>query len=174
MYFLTRASPTSRHLVPLLTSLPASRLCSFVTVSLLDNQFKTPVCKRNLNPVYEPNDTTFDFPIFSSLVHKLGALMFVVWGAGMISDTYLGECSLPIDRWFRETVFAFDDPNNGSFTIDLISSHPTITVSGTIHTKLGFVHPQLDGSVQLREDLQCTNEYCFGAHRKRRSWRCHA
>ncbi|KAH9021185.1 C2 domain-containing protein [Lactarius pseudohatsudake] len=66
----------------------------------------------------------FDFPIFLSLVHKLGALMFVVW-----------------DRWFKEMVFAFDDPNNESFTADLISSHPTTTVSGTIHIKLGFVQP---------------------------------
>ncbi|KAH8981403.1 hypothetical protein EDB92DRAFT_188087 [Lactarius akahatsu] len=122
--------------VSLLTSLPASCSCNFVAVSVLDNNhLKTPVCKRNLN---EPKDATFDFPIFSSLVHKLGVPMFVVWGAGMISDAYP---SLPIDRWFKETAFAFDDPNNKSFAIDLISSHPGTTVSGTIHIKLCFVKP---------------------------------
>jgi len=49
-----------------------------VIISGLGKRFQTPVCKRNLNPVYGPKDTSFDFPIYASLVHKLGTLKFVV------------------------------------------------------------------------------------------------
>ncbi len=87
-------------------------LCSFVVVSVLGKRFQTPVCKRNLNPVYEPKDATFDFPIYTSLVHQLGTLEFAVWDKGLIRDDYLGEHSLPIDQWFIGTAFAFDDPSN--------------------------------------------------------------
>jgi len=83
-----------------------------VVVSVLGKHFQTPVCKRNLNPVYEPKDATFDFPIYTSLVHKLGTLEFVVWDKDMIKNDHLGGHSLPIDQWSKGTAFAFDDPDN--------------------------------------------------------------
>ncbi|KAI9449807.1 C2 domain-containing protein [Lactarius psammicola] len=84
----------------------------FVIVSGLGKRFQTPVCKRNLNPVYEPKDATFDLPIYTSLVHKLGTLKFVVWDEDRIINDYLGEYALPVDQWFKGTAYAFDDPNN--------------------------------------------------------------
>ncbi|KAH9059651.1 C2 domain-containing protein [Lactarius vividus] len=113
----------------------------FVTVSVLGKQFQTPVCKRSLNPVYEPIDATFDFPIYTSLVHELGMLEFVVWDKDSIGKDYLGECSLLIDSWFKGNAFAFDDRNNQPYSVDLISSRSAKTVHGTIHIKLGFIHP---------------------------------
>jgi len=117
------------------------------------------VCKRNLNPVYEPKDATFDFPIYTSQMHNLGTLEFVVWDKDMIGKDFLGEYALPVNQWFQGTAFAFNDPNNQvrhfitedksrDFTpspqpvfVDLVSSHPTTTVRGTMRIKVGFVYP---------------------------------
>ncbi|KAH9011309.1 C2 domain-containing protein [Lactarius pseudohatsudake] len=114
----------------------------FVTVSLLGKQFQTPVIKKNLDPEYEPKDATFDFPIYISLGPKLDTLKFVVWDKDIISNDYLGEYSLPVNRWFRGTAFDFDDSNNQPFPVHLVSSRPmTKPVGGTMNLKVGFVHP---------------------------------
>ncbi|KAI9441159.1 C2-domain-containing protein [Lactarius psammicola] len=70
----------------------------FVTVSFWGKRFKTPVYKRNLNPIYEANHATFDFPVHTSLVLKLGTLEFVVWDKNIIRNNYLGKYLLPIDH----------------------------------------------------------------------------
>ncbi|KAH9010044.1 C2 domain-containing protein [Lactarius pseudohatsudake] len=114
----------------------------FVTVSLLGKQFQTPVVKKNLDPEYEPKDATFDFPIYKSLGPKLDTLKFVVEDWDRFSENdYLGEYSLPVNRWFRGT-FDFEDPNNEPFPVHLVSSRPmTKPVGGTMSLKVGFVHP---------------------------------
>ncbi|KAH8983789.1 C2 domain-containing protein [Lactarius hatsudake] len=114
----------------------------FVTVSLLGKQFQTPVIKQNLDPEYEPKDATFDFPIYKSLGPKLDTLKFVVEDWDRFSENdYLGEYSLPVNRWFRGT-FAFNDPNNEPFPVHLVSSRPmTKPVGGTMNLKVGFVYP---------------------------------
>src|SRR6266702_2723817 len=99
---LNRPSPPHR----------SSRSCSFVIVSVFGKRFQTPVCKRELNPVYEAKDATFDFPFYTSLVFKLGTLKFVVWDKDIIRNNYLGEHSLPIDHWVKGTTLPFDDPGN--------------------------------------------------------------
>ncbi|KAH9059649.1 hypothetical protein EDB87DRAFT_1562923, partial [Lactarius vividus] len=101
---------------------------------------QTLVCKLNINPVYELKDATFDFPIYTSLIHKLGMFEFVVWDKDIFGKYFMGEYSLPIDRWFKGT-FTFDDPNDEPFSVNLISSRSTTTVRGTIRLKLGIVHP---------------------------------
>ncbi|KAI9435651.1 hypothetical protein BJY52DRAFT_1100307, partial [Lactarius psammicola] len=113
----------------------------FVVVSFLGNKFKTPVCKRNLNPVYEPKDATFDFPIYASLMHKLDVLKFVVWDKDIIGKDCLGICALSVTQWFQGTAFAFDDCNNQPFPFNLDSSIQATTARGTVHIKVGFVHP---------------------------------
>ena len=98
-----------------LPALPRSlRLCSFVIVTIFGKECKTPVCKRNLHPRYEPRDATFEFPISFSLMHKFGSLelRFVVWNKGMIGKDFLGKYALSINEWFRGTAIAFDDPDN--------------------------------------------------------------
>ncbi|KAH9173674.1 hypothetical protein EDB89DRAFT_1849751, partial [Lactarius sanguifluus] len=112
----------------------------FVTVSLLVERFQTPVHESNLNPVYD-KDATFDFPIYMSLVHKVGTLDFVVWDKDRIRNDYMGEYSLPVDQWIEGTAFAFDDPDNEPFSVGLISSRPTQLVHGTMLIKVGFVRP---------------------------------
>ncbi|KAH9016596.1 C2 domain-containing protein [Lactarius pseudohatsudake] len=112
----------------------------YVIVSILRKQFHTPVYKRNLNPVYEPTDATFDFPIYISQI--LGtALDFAVWDKDLLRDDFLGKYSLPVHQWFRGTAFAFNDPNNQPFSVRLASSHPAKPVCGTISFKVGLVSP---------------------------------
>jgi len=113
----------------------------FVSVSVLGTRFQTPVCKRTLSPVYTAKDATFDFPLYLSLSEKLGVLEFVVWDKDMLRKEYLGEHALPLDEWFKGNAFAFDDHDNQPFSLNLISSRATTNASGTMHIKLGFVHP---------------------------------
>ncbi|KAH9007472.1 C2 domain-containing protein [Lactarius deliciosus] len=111
----------------------------YVIVYGLGKRFQTPVCERNLNPVYESKDATFDFPIYKSLLHKSCTLKFVVWDKDRFSDDYLGEFALPVDKWFKSTALAFNDPNNRPFFVNLASSRRTTTVRGTVHIKSGFI-----------------------------------
>ena len=85
-----------------------------MVVSIFGKECKTPVCKRNLNPVYEPKDATFEFPISMSLVRKSGSLnlKFVVWDKDMIGKDFLGKNALSVNEWFKGTAIAFDDPDN--------------------------------------------------------------
>ncbi|KIK04927.1 hypothetical protein K443DRAFT_92237, partial [Laccaria amethystina LaAM-08-1] len=88
----------------------------FVVVSVLSNRQQTPVAKRTLNPVYNPKDATFEFPLYLSLAEKLGGVELVVWDKDMLSKEYLGEVALSLESWFRgegeENVFGFDEPGN--------------------------------------------------------------
>ncbi|KAI9442029.1 hypothetical protein BJY52DRAFT_1194882 [Lactarius psammicola] len=146
-----------------------SHLCSFVIVSILGNHFQTSVCKRNLNPVYEPMDATFDFPIYAS--------------RDMNANTYLGEYSLPIDHWFKETAFAFNDRKNKvhRFTIEdqtkdfnlplpsalfrsaSLPSRPASTARGTMLIKVGFAHPpNSSGLLDLRKTYNALMDIVLG------------
>ncbi|KAH9054980.1 C2 domain-containing protein [Lactarius vividus] len=113
----------------------------FVIVSILGKQSYTPVCKRNLNPVYDPKDATFDFPIYNSQVKMLDTLDFAVWDKDMVRDDFLGKYSLPVHQWIPGTAFSFNDRNNQPFLVDLTSSHSATSVRGTMRIKVGFVHP---------------------------------
>ncbi|KAH9012340.1 hypothetical protein EDB85DRAFT_1029949 [Lactarius pseudohatsudake] len=72
---------------------------------------------------------------------------FVVWDKDLVRNDFLGGKSLPINDWFKGTVFTFDDPNNRvrplletrlailaplphPFSVD-ISSTPAQTMRGT-------------------------------------------
>ncbi|KAH9054979.1 hypothetical protein EDB87DRAFT_1358122 [Lactarius vividus] len=145
----------------------SSHLRSFVTVSYLGKRFQTPAFKHIHD---ELKDATFHFPICTSLVLKPGILKLVVWDKDVIRNKYLGEYSLPIDPWSKETGFAFDDPSNkvrhpttedqgGDFTppqqlsASLVSSRPTTTAHGSICFKAGFVHPNFPGPGKILTDL---------------------
>ncbi|KAH9173700.1 C2 domain-containing protein [Lactarius sanguifluus] len=107
----------------------------YVVVSLMGKQSKTPVSKKNLNPVYKAKEATFDFPIYMSLVNKLSTLEFAVWDKDLIGkDDFLGNYALPIDQWFDGTAFAFNVPDNQDFSVDLQSSP-----RGSMCIKVGFV-----------------------------------
>ena len=104
------------YVVALLT-FALSPVLSFVVVSLLGNEFKTPVYKRTLNPEYAQKDATFEFPIFMSLVNGVDGLdalnlKFTVWDKDLIGKDFLGKKVLPVNEWFKDTAFAFDDQRN--------------------------------------------------------------
>ncbi|KAI9439596.1 C2 domain-containing protein [Lactarius indigo] len=117
----------------------------YVVVSLMGKKSKTPVCKRNLNPVYKPKDATFDFPIYKSLVNKLGTLEFNVWDKDTFGkDDFLGNYALPVDQWFNGTASSFNVPDNQDFPVNLKSSP-----HGTIRIKVGFVPPNSMSQLDL-------------------------
>lgn len=76
------------------------------------------VAKQTVNPVYNPKDATFDFPIYLSLADQLGVLELVIWDKDMLRKEYLGEVALPLEDWFadkhtgKDRAFGFDQPSN--------------------------------------------------------------
>jgi len=104
-----------RPLLECRISLLIHSLNSFVVVSILNDRKQTPVVKRTLNPVYNPKDATFDFPIYLSLADKIGVIEIVVWDKDLLKKEYLGEVSLPLDDWFvdkKDKDYCFDQPGN--------------------------------------------------------------
>ncbi|KDR76857.1 hypothetical protein GALMADRAFT_37282, partial [Galerina marginata CBS 339.88] len=118
----------------------------FVVVSLLNKKFTTPVSKRTANPVYLVQDTTFDFALYLSLADRLGVVELVVWDKQTLTKEYLGEVSIPLEDWFgkdedgeeKERTYAFDQPGNVAFTLNLISTRTNGQPTGSIQVKLGF------------------------------------
>jgi phosphatidylserine decarboxylase len=88
---------------------------------VLNKKFTTPVSKRTIDPVYAPEDSTFDFLIHLSLADRLGVVEFVVWDKQTLTKEYLGEVSVPLEHWFsnknkdgkdKEKTYGFDQPGN--------------------------------------------------------------
>lgn len=77
---------------------------------MLNVRQQTPVAKRTIDPTYASKDATFDFPLYLSTADKLGALEVVVWDKDMLKKDYLGEAALPLEDWFVDRPFGFEDP----------------------------------------------------------------
>ena len=105
---------------------------SFVAVSLFQSRRSTPTCKRTLNPTFPARESTFDFPIYMSVVEKMGyvgVIELVVWDRDMLlKKEYLGEVGVGVDSWFgghagdgkAGTGLAWDDvENNVRFSFSL-------------------------------------------------------
>ncbi|RDB20431.1 Phosphatidylserine decarboxylase proenzyme 3, partial [Hypsizygus marmoreus] len=114
----------------------------FVVVSVLNTRQQTPVAKRNVNPTYEAKDATFDFELFVSLADKLNAIELVVWDKDLVGKDYLGEVAIPLDEWFGDDrPFAFNDPANKPFSVNLESTRASTNATGAVQLKLGFAAP---------------------------------
>ncbi|KAF9443222.1 hypothetical protein P691DRAFT_779000 [Macrolepiota fuliginosa MF-IS2] len=125
----------------------------FVVVSVLNSRQQTPVAKRTINPTYNPKDATFDFPLYLSTADKLGALELVVWDKDVLSKDYLGEAALPLEDWFADRPFSFNDPANTPFPVYLVSTRSNTTATGAISLKLGFLTPPNSQSAQSFADV---------------------
>ena len=86
-------------------------------------------------------------------------LNFVVWDKDFIGKDFLGQKVLPVNEWFKETAFAYDDQRNQvcpiiieirfrilqplsqPIDVDLLSSSTTTIRRGSMRIKVGFVHP---------------------------------
>jgi hypothetical protein len=89
--------------------------CRYVVLTFARQRQKTPVVSKNLSPVYDPKTATFDFPIYASVVEKVGTLVeLVVWDKDVIGKDYLGELALPASDWFKHNGGAkvFADASN--------------------------------------------------------------
>ena len=84
-----------------------------MVVSVLSVRHQTPVAKRTCNPVYNPKDATFDYPLYFSLADKLGVIELVIWDKDMLKKDHLGEVSIPLADWFKHgNCYASSDPEN--------------------------------------------------------------
>ncbi|KDQ16140.1 hypothetical protein BOTBODRAFT_157427 [Botryobasidium botryosum FD-172 SS1] len=119
----------------------------YVSVTFARQKFKTPVISRNLNPIYQPKDATFDFPIYSSVVEKIGAnIEVIVWDKDVVGKDYLGEVSIPYNDWAAHsgrgpTSISYLDKGNSTFWMDLVSTKEKKTASGSVHMKIGLAQP---------------------------------
>ncbi|KAG8835213.1 hypothetical protein FRC17_004775, partial [Serendipita sp. 399] len=112
----------------------------YVTVNLLQKQFQTPAINATLDPVFPPANSTFEFPIFSSLAECLGALELIVWDKNKVmKKEYIGEIAIPVEEWFPSKAMTFDDPNNTPLVRPLKSTKASRPAMGTIQVKLGVV-----------------------------------
>ena len=104
-----------------------------------------------------------------SLVTGPGALnlKFVVWDKDFIGKNFLGKKVLPLNEWFEDTAFAFDDQRNQvcpiiieirfgilqplsqPHDVFLFSSSTTTIRQGSMRIKVGFVHHPHSHSSQL-------------------------
>ncbi|KAF8629477.1 hypothetical protein AX15_003424 [Amanita polypyramis BW_CC] len=125
----------------------------FVVVSLLHAKCTTPTCKRTLNPVFPARESTFEFPIYMSVVERMGGvgvIELLVWDRDMlVKKEYLGEVGVGVDSWFPldtsekegERALAWDDIANKPFSFALESARANTAATGSIQVKLGFVSP---------------------------------
>lgn len=90
-------------------------LIRFVVVSLLHTRRNTPTCKRTLSPTFPQKDSTFEFPIYLSVVEKMGGvgvIELVVWDRdNVLKKEYLGEVGVGVGGWFPGAL-GWDDPDN--------------------------------------------------------------
>ncbi|KAK1236397.1 hypothetical protein PQX77_000337 [Marasmius sp. AFHP31] len=116
----------------------------FVAVTLGQTQtVKTPVARKTLNPVYDPKDTTFNFPIVGKTIE---ALKFVVWDKDWPRKDCLGEATVDFEDWFqsgdsqKSRPFAWSvAETQESFSIPLTSTKSRTTSQAVIQLRLGFV-----------------------------------
>ncbi|EJD44517.1 hypothetical protein AURDEDRAFT_88100 [Auricularia subglabra TFB-10046 SS5] len=114
----------------------------YVVVTFQRQRKKTPVMHKTLDPVYA-KDATFDFPVYQSVVERLGTLLeLVVWDKDLLGKDYLAELPLACASWFPSAEYDFASPKNHSFWRDLQSSRSKREARGAIHVKIGFVAPQ--------------------------------
>ncbi|KAH7100949.1 C2 domain-containing protein [Auriculariales sp. MPI-PUGE-AT-0066] len=115
----------------------------YVVLIFARQRQKTPVISKTLTPVYDPKTATFDFPMYASVLEKVGSLVeVVVWDKDVIGKDYLGELALPACDWFKYNGGAkgFNSPTNKAydFWLPLVSSRSKRDAKGQIHLKLGF------------------------------------
>ncbi|KAK6980779.1 phosphatidylserine decarboxylase proenzyme 2 [Favolaschia claudopus] len=114
----------------------------FVVASLLSTRHQTPVAKKTLNPIYAAKDSTWDFPIYPSLMDKLGVVELVVWDKDVLRKDYLGEAGVAVEDWFVEgRAKGWEGEGNLPFHIPLVSSRPGTPAQGSLQLRLGFVAP---------------------------------
>ncbi|KAL0953106.1 hypothetical protein HGRIS_004377 [Hohenbuehelia grisea] len=130
----------------------------FVVASVLSTRHQTSVSKRTVNPTYAAKDATFDFPLYLSLAEKLGVAELIVWDKDLMKKDYLGEVAIPLEDWFTDRSnpsgvrpYAFDDPGNQPFSLNLVSTRANTNATGSVQIKLGFVAPPNTQDVDFDE-----------------------
>ncbi|XJO72657.1 hypothetical protein BDV3_003749 [Batrachochytrium dendrobatidis] len=105
----------------------------YVVVRLGDQQQKTPVINRSLNPVW---NTEMVFTITTS--HAQESLELTVWDKDFIGRDFLGQLSIPVASIINFTGDYEDPKNIGSWHI-LNPRKSDETVKGDINIRIGIV-----------------------------------
>ncbi|KAH7100945.1 hypothetical protein BKA62DRAFT_619360 [Auriculariales sp. MPI-PUGE-AT-0066] len=121
----------------------------YVAVTVARQRQKTPVSPKTLAPTYDPKSATFDFPLYATVLQKVGSLLeLVVWDKDVIGKDYLGELAVPAGEWFAHNggIKPFASPGNKvrDFWLPLVSTRAPGRAEreskGQVHLKLGFIN----------------------------------
>ncbi|WVQ75864.1 phosphatidylserine decarboxylase [Cryptococcus sp. DSM 104548] len=104
----------------------------------------TPVVKKTLNPRFPADGSTFDFPLYLSLSGVIGGrgLEGVLWDKDLIKKDYMGELSIPVDKWFTDGIARLWDEQLPLLTQRILSTRRRHKVSGNISFQIGFLPPE--------------------------------
>ncbi|GMK58812.1 hypothetical protein CspeluHIS016_0602540 [Cutaneotrichosporon spelunceum] len=114
----------------------------FVTMTMAPaTRFTTPVVKRCLDPVFPPESSTFDYPIYLSLASVIGGrgLEAVMWDKDLMRKEYMGEFNVGAEHWFGGHDVQLWSDNLPVQSFGLISSRRRQKVSGTVSLQIGFI-----------------------------------
>ncbi|ODO08587.1 phosphatidylserine decarboxylase [Cryptococcus wingfieldii CBS 7118] len=104
----------------------------------------TPVIKKTLNPKFPAEGSTFDCPLYLSLAGVIGGrgLEGVLWDKDLIKKDYMGELSIPVDKWFADGIARLWDEQLPLLTQRILSTRRRHKVSGNISFQIGFLPPK--------------------------------
>ncbi|WVW78263.1 phosphatidylserine decarboxylase [Kwoniella bestiolae CBS 10118] len=108
------------------------------------SRHSTKVIKKSLDPTFPPESSTFDFPIYLSLTGVIGGrgIECVLWDKDLMRKEYMGELTIPVDKWFPEGEIHLWREGIPLLTQKLLSTRRKHTVTGTVSFQIGFVPPK--------------------------------
>ncbi|KAK6903556.1 phosphatidylserine decarboxylase [Kwoniella mangroviensis CBS 8507] len=108
------------------------------------SRHSTKVIKKSLEPTFPPETSTFDFPIYLSLTGVIGGrgIECVLWDKDLMRKEYMGELTIPVDKWFPEGEIHLWRDNLPLLTQKLLSTRRKHTVSGSVSFQIGFLPPK--------------------------------
>ncbi|WWC59635.1 phosphatidylserine decarboxylase [Kwoniella dejecticola CBS 10117] len=108
------------------------------------SRFSTKVIKKSLDPTFPAETSTFDFPIYLSMTGVIGGrgIECVLWDKDLMRKEYMGELTIPVEKWFNEGDIHLWHENIPLSTQKLLSTRRKHTVTGSVSFQIGFVPPK--------------------------------
>ncbi|CAG8454463.1 1996_t:CDS:10 [Dentiscutata erythropus] len=106
----------------------------YITVNIGDESFNTHVMYKNLNPIW---NASFEYKV--NPAHPPSEIHFTCWDRDLFGRDYMGEISIPLDKFCEGGHIGFTDPSNTRHWYPLLSMRKKENVSGEVLIKVGFV-----------------------------------
>ncbi|RIB13627.1 phosphatidylserine decarboxylase-domain-containing protein [Gigaspora rosea] len=106
----------------------------YITVNVGDESYNTQVVNKNLNPVW---DASFEYKVNPE--HPPSEINFTCWDRDIFGRDYMGETSIPLDKFCEGGHIGYHDQSNKPRWYKLISNRKKETVSGEVSIKIGFI-----------------------------------